>query len=126
MVTNQPDVTRGLQQRKMIEAINEILRRRLRLDDIHVCYHDDQDHCSCRKPAPGLLLAACDKWDLDLASSVMVGDRWKDIEAGRQAGCRTILIDNPYAQAERCHPDHRASSLPEATNWILSQSKSKL
>src|SRR5262249_56020445 len=91
VVTNQPDVARGRQQRGRVEAINKALMDRLPLDEIRTCYHDDGDGCTCRKPEPGLLLQAPTH---DLSHSVMVGDRGRDVEAGRRAGVRaTVLID---------------------------------
>src|SRR5580700_6019682 len=85
VVTNQPDVARGRQRREVVDAINQVVRRAVDVDDVRVCFHDDVDACSCRKPAPGLLLEAGREWQIDLSSSFMVGDRWRDIEAGRRA-----------------------------------------
>lgn len=119
VVTNQPDVARHHTSVRTVEAINEELKRNLPLDDIFVCYHDDNDDCSCRKPKPGLLLSAARAWKVSLPNSVMIGDRWKDIEAGRRAGCKTILLDSDYAEISKSVPDFRSKSLPEATNWIL-------
>jgi D-glycero-D-manno-heptose 1,7-bisphosphate phosphatase len=123
-VTNQPDVVRGTQRREVVEAINAALISALPLDEILVCYHDDQDGCECRKPLPGLLIQAAFKYAVHLPSSFMVGDRWKDIEAGRRAGCTTVLIDCDYAEQISSPPDHRVHSLLEATAWIISRSKS--
>src|SRR5262249_35905993 len=81
VVTNQPDVARGTQQRAVVQAINEVLRAQVPLDDFRVCYHDEPDGCTCRKPQPGLLLQAARDWQIDLVSSFMVGDSWRDIEA---------------------------------------------
>lgn len=120
VVTNQPDVARGTQQREVVEAINDALRAQIHLDDIWVCYHDDLDRCTCRKPQAGLLLEAAQDWQVDLANSVMVGDRWRDIEAGRRAGCTTVLIDYGYAEPQQSVPDHRVGSLAEAADWIIS------
>jgi D-glycero-D-manno-heptose 1,7-bisphosphate phosphatase len=119
VVTNQPDVARGKQTREAVEAIHAALQAQLRLDEFRVCYHDDADGCACRKPASGMLLDAAKDADLDLPASFMIGDRWRDIEAGRRAGCTTILIDCHYAETERCQPHARVSSLPEAVDWIL-------
>jgi len=119
VVTNQPDVARGTQRREVVEAINDALRAQVPLDDIRVCYHDGVDGCTCRKPQPGLLLQAAQDWQIDLANSFLVGDRWKDIEAGRRAGCTTILIDYGYAEAQRSVPDCSVRSLAEADTWIL-------
>jgi D-glycero-D-manno-heptose 1,7-bisphosphate phosphatase len=121
-VTNQPDVARGTQRREVVETINAALRRELPLDDLRVCYHDDADGCDCRKPKPGLLLAAAAAFGIDLSASFMIGDRWRDIEAGRRAGCTTVLIaagDDPHAAG--CVPDYRASSIATAASWVLAR-----
>jgi D-glycero-D-manno-heptose 1,7-bisphosphate phosphatase len=121
VITNQPDVARGTQRREVVEAIHDTLRAQVAVDEIRACYHDDADACACRKPAPGALLEAARAWDLDLSASYMVGDRWRDIEAGRRAGCRTILVDNDYAERQAAAPDRRVRSLAEAACWILQQ-----
>jgi D-glycero-D-manno-heptose 1,7-bisphosphate phosphatase len=117
VVTNQPDVARGEQTREKVEAINAALAVRLPLDEFRVCYHDDRDACECRKPKPGLLLQAPMH---DLGRSVLVGDRWRDIEAGQRAGVRaTILIDRGYAEGCAVEPNARVGSLAEAADVIL-------
>lgn len=121
VVTNQPDVGNGLQRREIVEAIHEDLRRRLPLDDIKVCYHTAENACACRKPKPGLLLEAAREWDIDLGQSVMVGDRWCDIEAGKAAGCRTIWIRNDYAERRAERSDAVVESLAEASQLICSR-----
>jgi len=86
VVTNQPDIARGKQNRETVDALNGWLQRELELDQIRVCPHDDRDACPCRKPAPGMLLEAARQLNIDLAASFMVGDRWRDVEAGKRAG----------------------------------------
>jgi D-glycero-D-manno-heptose 1,7-bisphosphate phosphatase len=98
-VTNQPDVARGTQTREMVESINTLIQARLPVKEIFTCYHDDADHCECRKPQPGLIFQAAKKYTLDLSSSWMVGDRWKDIAAGRAAGVSTIFVDYHYLES---------------------------
>ena len=120
VVTNQPDVGKGVQRQETVEAIHAELRRRFPIDDIKVCYHTDEDGCPCRKPKPGLLLAAARQWDVDLSRSVMVGDRWRDIEAGRAAGCRTILLAADYDEHKAQRPDAVVQSLGEASVLICS------
>jgi D-glycero-D-manno-heptose 1,7-bisphosphate phosphatase len=118
--TNQPDVARGKTPRNVVEAINLELITQLALDDIRVCYHDDKDCCACRKPLPGLLLQAAIEYNIDLSQSIMIGDRWKDIEAGKEAGCKTIWLRNYYTEkAPPRPPDFIAVSLLEAAQWIV-------
>ena len=122
VVTNQPDVSRGSQTVAVVEAMHSRLRNVLPLDDILVCYHDDHDACNCRKPQPGLLLEAARRHDLQLASSFIVGDRWRDIDAGLNAGVRTVLIDSDYREREPARPPAaRVASLREAAEWIVRQ-----
>ncbi len=123
-VTNQPDVARGAQRRETVEAINASLLRGLPLSEILVCYHDDADGCECRKPRPGLLRRAAARHGIDLFASFMVGDRWRDVEAGRRAGCATLFIDYGYAEAYRGEgrPDRVVHSVGEAADWILGRS----
>jgi D-glycero-D-manno-heptose 1,7-bisphosphate phosphatase len=123
VVTNQPDVARATQRRDVVEAMNQHLRERVPLDDIRVCYHDDADLCECRKPKPGLLISAARDWDIDLASSFMIGDRWRDVEAGKRAGCTTILIDARRAEPLTVEPTVRVDSLTGAVGWIAEQVK---
>jgi D-glycero-D-manno-heptose 1,7-bisphosphate phosphatase len=119
VVTNQPDVARGAQRREVVEAMHARLRNELPLDAIYTCFHDDADRCTCRKPAPGLLLDGARDLDLDLSQSFMVGDRWRDLEAGTAAGCRTIFVDHGYAERQPQTFDRRVTSLADAAAWIL-------
>lgn len=121
VVTNQPDVARGRQSRETVEAIHTVLRNQLPIDEFRVCYHDDADRCSCRKPLPGMLQQAAADLCLDLMASFLVGDRWRDIEAGRNAGCATVFIDYGYDEIQPQNLDVRVASLLEATEWILAQ-----
>lgn len=110
-VTNQPDIARGVTTRETVEGINARLQAALPLDEIAMCLHDDADDCACRKPKPGLLLDAARRWSIDLARSFMVGDRWRDVEAGQAAGCRTVFIDHGYDEPKPDKPDMVAPSL---------------
>jgi len=126
IITNQPDVARGNQTRETIEAMHKSLAASLPIDDIFVCYHDDTDNCECRKPKPGLLFEAQRKYNLDLARSYMVGDRWRDIDAGHAAGCTTILIDYGYRERKPAKaPEATVRSLREAADWIMNSSMSR-
>jgi len=121
-VTNQPDVARGTQKKEIVEAIHKLLLESLCLDEILVCYHDDSDRCQCRKPLPGMLLDAAGRFEIDLRKSFMVGDRWRDIEAGQNAGCSTIHIEYGYDEKSPSRPpDMKTDSLDGAAEWILQQ-----
>jgi D-glycero-D-manno-heptose 1,7-bisphosphate phosphatase len=118
-VTNQPDLARGTRTEENVRAMNDKVRFALALDDLFVCGHDNPDGCDCRKPKPGLLLKAADKWSVDLPSSWMVGDRAGDVGAGRAAGCRTVFIDYDYKEPKPEPPaDFVCRSLVEAVNII--------
>ena len=120
VVTNQPEVARGLQTRSAVESLNAAIASELPIDGLFVCWHDDNDDCPCRKPKPGLLLDAARRHGIDLADSFLVGDRWRDIDAGAAAGCRTVLIDHHYRErGPSAEPDFRAVSLAAAADWIL-------
>lgn len=124
VVTNQPDVGRGTLAREVVEAIHAQMLALLPIDRIEVCYHAglEPDECNCRKPKPGMLLRAAEVLGIELARSWMVGDRWRDIECGRAAGCRTILIDYGYDEPLPHPPDFRAPNLLEAARIIIEKS----
>jgi len=120
VVTNQPDVAKGITTRAAVEGINRKLASELPVDGVFVCYHQNSDHCDCRKPKPGMILEGARKHDVDLAESFMVGDRWRDVEAGQNAGCRTVFIDGGYEEQQPARPaDATVHSLKEAAGWIL-------
>ena len=116
--SNQPDVARGTVTRETVDAINDEVKRRVGLDVLLVCPHDDADKCDCRKPLPGLLLRAARMLDIDLSRSVMVGDRWRDVEAGRRAGCATIFVDNDYSEPKPEGSDVVVTGLAQAVPYI--------
>jgi D-glycero-D-manno-heptose 1,7-bisphosphate phosphatase len=125
VATNQPDVGRGTLKREIVETIHAEMCRRLPIDRVEVCYHPGQgaSECDCRKPKPGMLLRAAKGLGIDLAQSWMVGDRWRDIDCGHAAGCRTIFINRGYAEELRQKPDFSAGNLAEAADIILRESK---
>jgi len=123
VATNQPDVGRGTQSEEVVEAMHARLCAELPLDRVECCFHAGNGAvCSCRKPAPGMLLRAAAALEIDLARSYMVGDRWRDIDCGASAGCQTIFIERGYAERLRTPPNFTACDLPEAAQAILGKS----
>ncbi len=119
-ITNQPDVARGTQSRDIVESINKQVLSCLPVREIFVCYHDNADGCSCRKPRPGLILQAAEKYGLDLSLSWMVGDRWKDIAAGKAAGLKTIFVNYHYRENyQSAPPDFTVEDVKAIADIIL-------
>ena len=119
VVTNQPDVARMFLAASDLDHMHTRLREALPVDAIYACPHDERDSCACRKPKPGLLLQAASQWQICLEESWMVGDSWKDMEAGRAARCRTCLIRTPATDEKAAGGTLVASSLQEAVEAIL-------
>ncbi len=121
VATNQPDVGRGTIDRAVVEAIHERMRRLLPLDDVEVCFHSGREEppCDCRKPGAGMLRRAAKALGINLSASWMVGDRWRDIDCGHEAGCRTVFIDCGYDEKLRQQPDFIARSLRDAAGIIV-------
>jgi D-sedoheptulose 7-phosphate isomerase len=117
VVTNQPDIARGMMARSTLEDMTERIYTSLGIDAIRICPHDDADRCNCRKPKPGMLLEAAAICNVDCSRSFMIGDGWKDMEAGRAAGCVNILLDRPYNRKAAC--DHRVHGIEEAVQLIF-------
>jgi D-glycero-D-manno-heptose 1,7-bisphosphate phosphatase len=129
VVSNQPDVGRGTQSRGAVEAMHEKLRTAVpALDAIEVCYHGGASHgqpCDCRKPKPGMLLTAAASRRIDLQRSFLIGDRWRDIDCAKAAGCRAIFIDHGYSEPLREKPDLTVTSFAGAVARILESDLSR-
>jgi D-glycero-D-manno-heptose 1,7-bisphosphate phosphatase len=126
VVTNQPDVGRGTMAPETVAAVHTRMAEVLPLDAIEVCLHAGTEGCDCRKPKPGMLLRDAAAYGVDMQRSFMVGDRWRDIDAGTAAGCRTILIAAGYDERAPSHtPDWVCRSLAEAADWILAKGESE-
>jgi D-glycero-D-manno-heptose 1,7-bisphosphate phosphatase len=117
IITNQPELARGYISRDLLDRMTDRIRQEAPIDDLFLCPHDDGDRCLCRKPKPGMLIEAARKWGVDLKTSFFVGDTWKDMEAGKAAGCTTLLVDAVYNREVRC--DFRVQSLPDAASLII-------
>jgi D-glycero-D-manno-heptose 1,7-bisphosphate phosphatase len=118
VVTNQPEVGRGTIDRKSVEQINERISESLPIDRFEVCY-DCDDSSEFRKPNPGMLKHAARALDVDLDQSFMVGDRWRDVDCGHAAGCRTIFVDHGYSELLKKSPHYRVKNLLEAAQIIV-------
>ena len=126
VITNQPDVGRGTQSREAVEAMHLKLQSALpSVDRIEICYHGGERYgqpCDCRKPRPGLILRAATELNIDLKESYVIGDRWRDIDCARAAGCRAIFIDRGYKENLRQTPDVTVANFKEAVNAVLRDS----
>jgi len=117
VITNQPDIARGFLKKCELNKMHAIIKKILPIDVIMVCPHDDKDHCSCRKPKPGMLFAAANKFNIELNKSFLIGDTERDVIAGRSAGCATIIIDTKYNKDVKA--DYRVRNLKDAIKIIL-------
>jgi D-glycero-D-manno-heptose 1,7-bisphosphate phosphatase len=105
-----------------VDLIHERMRQTVPVDDIEICGHVEQDRCACRKPKPGMLFNAAEKHGIALDQSWMIGDRWRDVDAGRAAGCRTVFVDYNYpADPRPDRPDIVVGSLSEAVPLLLNK-----
>ena len=116
IVSNQPDLARGEITQDVLDTMTQKVKSEIPIDDIYICPHDDHHKCSCRKPRPGMLIEAAKVWNIDLVTSFLIGDTWKDMEAGKSAGCKTILLDAPYNQDVQS--DFRVKSVSEFIDII--------
>jgi D-glycero-D-manno-heptose 1,7-bisphosphate phosphatase len=117
VVTNQPELARGLVTKESLCMMTERIVNTFKIDAVRICPHDDNDGCRCRKPQPGMLVELAHTYDLDLKESYIIGDTWKDSHAGRSAGCRSIILDRPYNLDEPA--DWRVPDLSIAVDLIL-------
>ena len=122
--TNQPEVSRGLLSPELLDDMHRRLSDVTAVDDILVCPHDDRDGCACRKPRPGMLLEAARRAEINLGDSFVVGDRWRDVDAGRSVGCYSILIERPYSNCSTAHAC--VTNLGSAVDLILARSGAQL
>tara|TARA_B100000579_G_C22836830_1_gene859290 strand:+ start:2359 stop:2889 length:531 start_codon:yes stop_codon:yes gene_type:complete len=117
LITNQPDVSRKLNSKINVQNINSYLKKKLFLDQVIECYSDD-DKNYFRKPNPGMIIEIKKKYKLDLKKSFVVGDRWRDIDAGFKANCKTILIDNNYKEKMNKKPDYTVKKFKQILKYI--------
>ncbi len=111
IVSNQPDVARGLLSVDELQKMTESLRSQFEFSGIHYCLHDNNDNCLCRKPKSGLLLDIIKQFSFIPKDIVFIGDSWKDVEAGKAAGVRTVFLNTSYNQHKKPIADFEISSL---------------
>jgi D-glycero-D-manno-heptose 1,7-bisphosphate phosphatase len=110
--TNQPEIASRLLAPEDLERMHVLLREAMPFDEVYVCPHATDSGCGCHKPEPGMLLRAATDWALDLSRCFVIGDRWRDIEAGHAVGCYTVLLERSYSNCATAHvavPDLRAA-----------------
>jgi D-glycero-D-manno-heptose 1,7-bisphosphate phosphatase len=121
VVTNQPDVFRGTISKDEVLAINQHISLLTGIEHFYTCFHDDSSLCHCRKPLPGLIFDASNDLDIDVSRSFLVGDRWRDIQAGQEAGCKSFFIDYQYPEKQPNPPFVRVQSLMAAVEMIMGE-----
>jgi len=111
IISNQPDVARGYLTKFDLNKMTKTLCNKLNIDDVFYCLHDDDDMCKCRKPLPGLIFTAKDKWNVDLNESLMIGDTEKDYCAAKSAKIKFFLIN--YKHNLNIKVENRISNISE-------------
>ncbi len=118
IISNQPDIARKIMQQEELELMNDELKRVFKFEEIKYCIHDDSDNCTCRKPKPGMILNLIDKYNIEKNESILIGDSWKDIKAGQNAGIKTVLLSQNYNREVKVSPDYKVTSLMNLYNLI--------
>jgi D-glycero-D-manno-heptose 1,7-bisphosphate phosphatase len=127
VITNQPDVGKGIITPYELDKMHEKLMHQLPIDWIEVCTHTKEDNCDCRKPKSGMLTNAAVKLGIALEKSYMIGDRSVDITAGKAAGCKTVFIDLDYeAETKPANQDYTATSVGNAVLYVLNARNHKV
>jgi len=117
VTTNQPGLSRGIQSRRDLDRMHQMIHQAFPINDLLVCPHEDADRCPCRKPKPGLLTEAAFKWGIDLNRSFVVSDKWQDAEAARRAGATSMLVSSPWLGD--VHHDFVLPDLPSLIEKLL-------
>ncbi len=122
VITNQPDVGSGIVAKSVVEEMHCILRSELKVDDVEVCYEANGGVGRRRKPNPGMILDAAERWNISLERSFVIGDRASDIQAAQRAGCRSIFIDRGYSSEPKPEGfNFKAVDAVDAVAWCVAQ-----
>ncbi|MEW6702608.1 MAG: HAD-IIIA family hydrolase, partial [Bacteroidota bacterium] len=111
-------IARKTMRHEELELMNDELKRVFKFEEIKYCIHDDFDNCTCRKPKPGMILNLIDKYNIEKNESILIGDSWKDIEAGKNAGIKTVLLSQNYNRGIKINPDYKVTSLMDLYHLI--------
>ena len=114
---------KGIIKSSIVKKMNDIIMNEFPINEIMVCSHIDSNNCYCRKPKPGMIINLAKKWGINLDESFLIGDNRKDIESGKAAGCRTILIDQFYNKSVTA--DYRVQNLTMSVEVVKSYLKNK-
>ncbi len=125
IITNQPDVKNKIIKKELVKKFHKKILNKLLVDKIYVCYHNDQDKCSCRKPGIKFFLDAKKKFNLSLKKSYFIGDRWRDMLAGNKAKCINIFLDRNYFEnfKYKFKYHYKCKNLKQAINYIKRKEK---
>lgn len=111
IITNQPDIKKGLIKNSTSKRINKEIKKKLQIDDIFICKHTDEDNCNCRKPKTGLIKKAKKKWNIDLKKSYLIGDRWRDIFLANKLKINCFYIDKNYKERKPKKYNYKVKNL---------------
>ncbi len=132
VITNQACIAKGLQTEQGLAKLHDFMTRNIReyggdILRIYHCPHETQDGCSCRKPAPGMILQAAEDFHIPLLETFFIGDSLRDMEAGRRAGVRTILIDTGLSsdspRTQFAPGEFRADNLVDAVKIVFRETE---
>ena len=118
IVTNQPDVENELLKKELVLEMHNIIYKKLNIDDIFVCCHNDLNNCFCRKPKPGMIHSAKDKWNIDLSKSFLVGDRWRDIDLANNLNIKNFFIDYEYNEKRPENFTYKIKNLIDVVKFL--------
>lgn len=113
VVSNQPDISRGLMSQNELNLITDKLKEEFDFKEILYCLHDDKDACYCRKPNPGMITKIMEKYNLKANDTILIGDSWKDIEAGKNSNIKTVFLSQPYNTSLKTEADFVINNLSE-------------
>jgi D-glycero-D-manno-heptose 1,7-bisphosphate phosphatase len=123
IITNQSGIGRGHFDERAYRAVEQEVDRQIGhgvIDGSYFCPHAPDEECTCRKPEPGMVLQAAKEHGIDLARSFFIGDKASDLQCGRRAGTKTILVQTGYGkQADQSAADIVVADLPSAVEQIL-------